>query len=74
VQFPRPIIDRLAQEGNAIDGTGHSSSGVCSPSRYDFSPGGIIWAVSIAEWNCGSLGRAADSVRTDDACLVGKAA
>ena len=39
-KIPTPNLEKLAK-GGMVFTDGHSSSGICTPSRYGFSPGDI---------------------------------
>ena len=55
-QIPTPEIDRLAAEGMRFTDA-HSSSGVCSPSRYTLLTGRYHWRTRLQSGIVGYLGR-----------------
>lgn len=55
-KIPTPNMDRLAAEGiRFIDA--HSSSSVCTPSRYSVMTGQNCWKTRLKKWVIGGLGR-----------------
>jgi len=58
-KFQTPNIDRLANEGVAFT-DGHSSDGVCTPSRYSLLTGRYSWRTSLKK----------GVLRADGPCLI----
>lgn len=58
-KFRTPNMDRIAQEG-VIFTDGHSSDGVCSPSRYSLLTGRYSWRTSLKK----------GVLRADGPCLI----
>jgi arylsulfatase A-like enzyme len=54
-KIPTPNIDRLAKQGMRFT-DGHSSSGVCSPSRYTLLTGRYHWRTSLQKGIVGVFG------------------
>jgi len=54
-RIPTPHIDRLAAEGMRFT-DGHSSSGVCSPSRYTLLTGRYHWRTRLQQGIVGTFG------------------
>ena len=54
-RIPTPSIDRLASEGMRFT-DGHSSSGVCSPSRYTILTGRYHWRTRLQKGIVGPFG------------------
>ncbi len=59
-KIPTPQIDRLASQGMRFTDA-HSSSGVCSPSRYTLLTGRYHWRSRLQGRHRESLGAAVDS-------------
>lgn len=60
-KFRTPNMDRIAIEG-VIFSDGHSSDGVCTPSRYSLLTGRYSWRTSLKK----------DVLRADGPCLIEK--
>jgi arylsulfatase A-like enzyme len=54
-KIPTPNVDRLAQQGMRFFDT-HSSSAVCTPSRYSLLTGRYCWRTWLKRWVIGGLG------------------
>ena len=52
-KIPTPCMDRLASQGMRFT-DGHSSSGVCSPSRYTLLTGRYHWRTRLQAGSCTS--------------------
>lgn len=48
-KIPTPYLDRLVREGMSFDDA-HSSSAVCSPTRYGLLTGRYNWRTRLQEW------------------------
>jgi arylsulfatase A-like enzyme len=48
-KIPTPYLDRLVQEGRSFTDA-HSSSAVCSPTRYGLLTGRYNWRTRLQEW------------------------
>ncbi|MBN7812484.1 arylsulfatase [Algoriphagus sp. H41] len=48
-KIPTPHLDRLVREGMSF-GDAHSSSAVCTPTRYSFLTGRYNWRTPLQEW------------------------
>lgn len=55
-KFPTPNIDRIAQEGVRFT-DGHTSSGVCTPSRYSLLTGRYHWRSRLQQGVLGGFSR-----------------
>jgi arylsulfatase A len=55
-KIPTPNMDRLAAEGMRFTDA-HSSSSVCTPSRYSVLTGKNCWKTRLKKWVIGGLGR-----------------
>ena len=69
-KIPTPNIDRLAKEGMRFT-DGHSSSGVCSPSRYTLLTGRYHWRTRL---QAGIVGVFDEPLIAADRMTIGKLA
>ena len=72
-KIPTPNIDRLAAQGMRFT-DGHSSSGVCSPSRYTLLTGRYHWRTRLQSGIVGVLGEPLDRAGSPDDRHAGEAA
>lgn len=54
-KIPTPNMDRLAKEGMRFTDA-HSSSAVCTPSRYSVMTGRYCWRTRLKQWVLGGFG------------------
>lgn len=55
-KIPTPHADRVAREGIRLTDA-HSSSAVCTPSRYSVMTGRYCWRSSLKQWVLGGFGK-----------------
>ena len=55
-KIPTPNVDRIAAEGIRLTDA-HSSSAVCTPSRYSVMTGRYCWRSTLKRWVLGGFGK-----------------
>ncbi len=55
-KIPTPNVDRIAAEGMRLTDA-HSSSAVCTPSRYSVMTGRYCWRSTLKRWVLGGFGK-----------------
>ena len=68
-KIPTPHIDRLASQGMMFTDA-HSSSGVCSPSRYTLLTGRYHWRTRLQKGIVGLWGTPLDRARSTNHCGI----